>query len=219
MFQTRKKTSIPKFTILIWLTTLVALLLMMFSSLDLTALFAIIPTEIVAQTQQVWWHFLKIFSALFLHGSWQHWLGNMLLFLIIALPLEKIVGGFWFLLIYFVAGFAANVTSIILLNESSHYLLGASGAVSGLLGAWIMLFPTQSVSIIIPVGFYIQKAKIPIILLAIIWLSFQILLQLINQDNYTIVWSSHIIGFISGFFMAWLYTQISVPQSRYRNAK
>ena len=204
-FRSRKKAYIPTFTILIWVVTLLAMVLTEFSGVELDVLFAISPTDFVSDAKKTWWHFLKSLSALFLHASWQHWLGNMILFLIIALPLERIVGGFWFLLIYFISGFAANISSIYQLSDSSQLLLGASGAVSGLLGAWIMLFPRQNISIVLPIGLYIQKAKIPIILLAIIWLSFQIILQLLNQDDYSIVWSSHIVGFIIGFFMAWLY--------------
>jgi len=163
------------------------------------------PTQLVEHIQHSWWYILRLVSAVFLHGSWQHWAGNMILYLIIALPLEKRVGGFWFVLIYFISGFIANISCIYQLSGSSHYLLGASGAVSGLLGAWLLLFPSQKISIIIPIGLYIQRAKIPISLLAGLWLSIQIILQLINNKNNSIVWSAHIVGFIVGFFVAWLY--------------
>ena len=204
-FRSRKKTYIPKITIIIWLLTLLAIILTQFTTVQLNSHFAIIPSVLMSNFQNDTGYFFKIFSALFLHATWQHWLGNMILFLIIALPLEKQLGSFWFVLIYFVSGFAANITSIYQLSDSTHYLLGASGAVSGILGAWLMLFPTQKVSIIIPIGLYLQKAKIPIILLAAIWLSFQIILQFLSSNNYSIVWSAHIVGFIVGFFMAWLY--------------
>ncbi len=172
---------------------------------NLNQAFAIVPSQIIQNIQQSWWFVLRLISALFLHGSWQHWAGNMILFLIIALPLEKKVGGFWFILIYFITGFVANMFSIYQLNDSSHYLLGASGAVSGLLGAWLLLFPRQKISIIIPIGLYLQKARIPVLLLALIWLSIQIVLQLISQHDYPVVWAAHIVGFIFGFFVAVLY--------------
>jgi len=168
-------------------------------------MFAIKPLEIVNELQQSWWHVMRLISALFLHGSWQHWAGNMVSFLVIALPLEKKLGGFWFLLIYFIAGFAANVSSIYQLSHSSHYLIGASGAVSGLLGAWLLLFPRQKISIVLPIGFYLQKAEIPIVVLAFIWLAIQIILQLTSQHDFQVVWLSHIMGFIIGFLVAWLY--------------
>jgi len=73
------------------------------------------------------------------------------------------------------------------------------------LGAWLILYPKQKISVVIPIGLYLQKAKIPILLLAFIWLSIQIILQMISQVDYPIVWVSHIVGFIIGFLVAWLY--------------
>jgi membrane associated rhomboid family serine protease len=187
--------------------TLLALLISIFykDNFDINHLFAIVPSEISRQIAASQWQVLRLIAALFLHGSWQHWAGNMILFLIIALPLEKKVGGFWFVLIYFISGFAANVSSIYQLSESSHYLLGASAAVSGLLGAWLLLFPKQKISVIIPIGLYFQKAKLPVLLLALIWLSIQLILQITTHDGFPIVWGAHIVGFIIGFLVALLY--------------
>ena len=206
-FRSKKKTYFPKFSLLIWLLTLAAILWSEYyqDRYNLDQLLAINPSEISQHLNQSWWHVLRLSTALFLHGSWQHWAGNMILFLIIAFPLEKKVGGFWFLLIYFISGFAGNLTCIYQLGDSVKYLLGASGAVSGLLGAWLMLFPQQKISIVIPIGLYFQKAKVPILLLALIWLSIQIVLQLLSQQDHPIVWMTHIVGFIVGFFVAWLY--------------
>ncbi|HHL31507.1 MAG TPA: rhomboid family intramembrane serine protease [Oceanospirillales bacterium] len=206
-FKNKKKSFFPKFSILIWLFTLLALLISIFykDNFDINHLFAIVPSDIPRQIATSQWQVLRLIAALFLHGSWQHWAGNMILFLIIALPLEKKVGGFWFVLIYFISGFAANVSSIYQLSDSSHYLLGASAAVSGLLGAWLLLFPKQKISVIIPIGLYFQKAKLPVLLLALIWLSIQLILQITSQDGFPIVWGAHIVGFIIGFLVALLY--------------
>lgn len=206
-FKSKRRNFFPKFSILVWVLTLIALILSQYyqQGKSLNRLFAIMPVQLVEHVQQSWWHVFRLLSAVFLHGSWQHWAGNMILYLIIALPLEKKVGGFWFILIYFISGFMANISCIYQLGDSSRYLLGASGAVSGLLGAWLLLFPYQKISIIIPIGLYFHKAKIPIALLAGLWLSIQIILQIINSQNNSIVWSTHIVGFIVGFFVAWLY--------------
>ncbi|VAW42334.1 hypothetical protein MNBD_GAMMA01-1106 [hydrothermal vent metagenome] len=210
-FKSKNKLYFPKFSILIWITTLLTMVWMTYypDRLDLNRLFAINPSQLADNLSQSWWYILQLSSALLLHGNWQHWAGNMILFLIIALPLEKRVNGFWFVLIYFVAGFAGNLSSIYQLGDSVNYLLGASGAVSGLFGAWLILFPTHKISVIIPIGLYMQKAKIPVYLLALVWLSIQIVLQIINPHNYLIVWSAHIVGFIVGFFVAWLYRVIN----------
>ncbi len=206
-FRSKKKTFFPKFSLTIWfLTLLTVILALVYKNSDqLNALYAINPSLMADQLNQSRWQVYRLFSSLFLHGSWQHWAGNMLVFLIIALPLEKKIAGFWFLLIYFSAGFVANIVSIYQLGDSGHYLLGASGAVSGLLGAWLLLFPRQRISVIVPIGFYLQKVRIPIVLLALTWLSLQIILQLTSPQDYSVVWMSHIVGFIIGFFVAWLY--------------
>jgi membrane associated rhomboid family serine protease len=206
-FREKKKVFFPKFSILIWLVSFAAIILTEYyrEKFNLHQIFAIVPSELADNIRQSWFYILKLISALFLHGNWQHWAGNMIPFLIIALPLEKKLGGYWFVLIFFVSGFAANISSIYQLSESNNYLIGASGAVSGLLGAWLLLFPRQRISVIIPIGFYLQKIKIPILLLALIWLSIQIILQLNSQLDFPIVWLSHIVGFIIGFLVAWLY--------------
>ena len=207
IFRDKKKLFFPKFSILIWLITFTAIIIseLYQTTFYLNHNFAIIPAQINTDLNESWFNILRLISALFLHGGWQHWAGNMILYLIIALPLEKKVGGFWFLLIYLGSGFAANVSGVYQLSHSNHYLIGASGAVSGLLGAWLLLFPRQKISVVIPIGFYLQKAKIPIFFLALIWLSIQIILQLTSQQDFHVVWLSHIIGFIIGFLVAWLY--------------
>jgi len=206
-FRNKKKVFFPKFSLVIWLLTLVAAILALVyqDSDQLNARFAINPSLMAEQLNQSWLQIYRLFSSLFLHGSWLHWSGNMLVFLIIALPLEKKIAGFWFLLIYFSAGIIANIVSLYQLGNSEHFLLGASGAVSGLLGAWLLLFPKLKIRIIIPIGLYLQKARIPIVLIALIWLSLQIILQLTSHQDYPVVWMSHIVGFITGFFVAWLY--------------
>lgn len=204
-FKTKKRLNLPLFSIIIWLLTLVAMIWTEYSSHSLNEYFAIIPGRIIEQIHKSSFQTLRLASSLFLHGNWQHWLGNMVLFLIIAIPLEKRIGSFWFLLLYFVSGFAGNLYCIYNLQNSESYLLGASGAVSGILGAWIVLFPQLKIRIIIPVGLYLQKAQIPVLLLSAIWLGIQVVLQLVSSDDYTIVWMSHIVGFITGFCLAWLY--------------
>jgi len=206
-FKSKKRKHFPKLSLLVWLLTLVAIFLSLYYQqwIDINALFAIIPTQMHDAISQSWINSFKLISALFIHGNWQHWAGNMLLFLIIALPLERKLGSFWFIVIYLVSGFSANLLSIVQLSDSTHYLLGASGAVSGLLGAWLMLFPRQKMSVIIPIGLYLQKIKIPIVFVAIIWLSIQLILQMTSIGSMPIVWASHIIGFVVGFFVAWLY--------------
>ena len=206
-FRSKKKVYFPKFSILIWLITLVLVLYYLYykDGVDINHMLALKPLYFMRALEDSKWNALQLLTTVFLHGSMKHWLGNMIVFLIIAFPLEKRIGGFWFLMIYFCSAFSANVFAVIQLNDSSHYILGASGAVSGLLGAWLVLFPQQKINIVIPIGLYLQRAKVPLYLLGLIWLVIQIALQVYSPKDFPIVWGSHIVGFINGFLIAWLY--------------
>jgi membrane associated rhomboid family serine protease len=207
MFRTKKTKYVPKYSILIGIVSLfVVVYWQLFpESREYIFQFAIIPTQFIQSLHQDWLEFFKLFSALLIHGSWKHWFGNMLLFLLIAPILERKVGGFWFLLMFFISGFLGNIYAIFQLSDSNSYLLGASGAVSGLLGVWLMLYPTQQISILIPIGLYIQRAKIPIVIILFIWLALQILLQFVSSNKFPVVWGAHIVGFISGLILGFIY--------------
>jgi len=120
-FKSKRKSRFPKFSILVWLITLLAIILSSYykERFNLNLIFAINPSQL----NQSWEQLLRLISALFLHGSWQHWAGNMILYIIIALPLERKVGGFWFVLIYLIAGFAGNLYSVLQLSSSTHYIV------------------------------------------------------------------------------------------------
>jgi membrane associated rhomboid family serine protease len=207
MFKTKKTRYFPKYSILIGLVSLIVVVYWQWmpENRDNIFQFAIIPSKFLHSLHQDWMQIMKLFSALLIHGNWNHWFGNMLLFLLIGPILERKVGGFWFLLMFFISGFLGNLYSIYQLQESQSYLLGASGAVSGLLGVWLMLYPRHQISIIIPIGLYIQRAKIPIVIILLIWLALQVLLQYVSSVNFPVVWGAHIIGFVSGLILGVIY--------------
>ena len=204
MFKAKKTLYFPKFSILIALISLAVIIYWQFMPENRDSIFqlAIIPSQFLQSLSQDWSQIAKLFSALLIHGNWQHWFGNMILFIIIGPILERKVGGFWFLLMFFISGFLGNIYSIYQLQDSNFYLLGASGAVSGLLGVWLMLYPRHQISILIPIGLYIERAKIPIVIILVIWLALQILLQFASSIDFPVVWGAHITGFISGLILA-----------------
>ncbi len=207
MFKTKKTRYFPKYSILIALVSLGVIIYWQFypENRENIFQFAIIPSQFLQSLQQDWLQISKLFSSLLIHGNWQHWLGNMVLFIVIGPILERKVGGFWFLLMFFISGFLGNLYSIYQLQESTSYLLGASGAVSGLLGVWLMLYPRHQISILIPIGLYIEKAKIPIVIILLIWFALQVLLQFASSMKFPVVWGSHIVGFVTGLILAVVY--------------
>lgn len=206
-FRTKKKSKIPKYSIIIWLLSLVIMISIQFwpKNQALIYEFAVRPVKFWELLQSSNIFIFELFSSLFIHANWQHWLGNMVAFLMIAPALEKRMGGLWFLIVFFSSGFFGNLYSIFQLADSALYLLGASGAVSGLLGAWLMLYPKHQINVVIPIGLYMQKARIPITIVLFIWLVLQFLFQYLGSINHPVVWGAHIVGFISGFVISLIY--------------
>lgn len=168
---------------------------------QLFARFAILPESFVHNGHINLREWYRLITAIFLHANWFHWAGNMVIFLPLGVHLERHTSSRWFACVFLLSGLAGNLASLILLHDSNHYLLGASGAISGLLGAWLRLFPQKRLHVLIPIGLYLQKARVPIALFILIWLVTQFALQL-NSSSYHIAWSAHIAGFITGFILA-----------------
>ncbi len=145
---------------------------------------------------------MRFFTSLFLHGSWSHWLINCSVFVLLAFSIERVLGWQRFMLLYFGAGLIGNLAACLTLSGSSHVLLGASGAVSGLIGAWLVLFPGRNIRFIVPIGLYLQKTSLPLAVVIFLWLSIQIALQFMATNLYNVAWISHIAGFTSGFLLA-----------------
>ena len=144
----------------------------------------------------------RLISALFLHGNWSHWLINCSVFVLLAFSIERVLGWQRFTLLYFGAGIIGNLAACLTLSSSNHVLLGASGAVSGLIGAWLVLFPGRNIRFIFPIGLYLQKTSLPLTVVVFLWLSIQISLQFMASNLYNVAWISHIAGFTAGFLLA-----------------
>ncbi len=120
------------------------------------------------------WHYLPFLSSMFMHGGWGHLLGNMLTLYIFGDNIEDRMGRVSYLLFYVLSGFAAGCTHILLNIHSPIPVLGASGAISGVMGAYMLLYPSSRILmvfpiVIIPVFFHIR---------ALYYLGFWFLLQL-----------------------------------------
>jgi len=150
-----------------------------------------------------------IFTSMFLHGGLLHAGGNMLYLWIFGDNLEDTLGHARFLLFYLTAGVAAALSQTVMSPSSSVPMIGASGAVSGVLGAYLLLFPHASVYTLVTVGFFV---KVP----ALIVLGFWIVLQLINGyltisahsfrlgETGGVAWFAHIGGFLTGMLLLFL---------------
>jgi len=146
---------------------------------------------------------LRLITALFLHGNWLHWIINNSIFLLLAFSIERVIGGQKFFFVFIAAGVAGNLVASYFLQSQDNLLIGASGAVSGLIGMWLVMFPKKKISFILPIGLYLQKTSMPLAVVIVLWLVVQIILQFQPHPSYDIAWLSHITGFTTGFLLAW----------------
>jgi membrane associated rhomboid family serine protease len=153
-----------------------------------------------------------VFTSMFMHGGFLHIAGNMLYLWIFGNNVEDTLGHGRFLLFYLLAGMAAALGQTAVNPTSSIPMIGASGAVSGVLGAYLLLFPYASILTLVMVGFFIRFIRVP----AIIVLGFWIVLQLINgyitysatvmgrPEGGGVAWFAHIGGFLAGMVLLFL---------------
>jgi membrane associated rhomboid family serine protease len=155
---------------------------------------------------------VTLLTSMFLHGGLLHVGGNMLYLWIFGDNVEDTLGHGRFLLFYMVAGAAAAVAQAYLNPASRVPMIGASGAVSGVLGAYLLLFPYATVLTLVAIGFFIRFVHIP----AMIVLGFWIVLQLLNGyitfsaqsfgrgESGGVAWFAHIGGFLAGMALLFL---------------
>jgi membrane associated rhomboid family serine protease len=141
---------------------------------------------------------LTLVSYMFLHGSWVHLLGNMLFLWVFGDNIEDAMGHFRFIIFYLICGMAAGLTHTLLEPASEMPMIGASGAIAGLLGAYLMLHPRVKVLVLllgrIPV-------YLPAYLLLIAWIIFQFYSATSLTEENTVAWWAHIGGFITGMVL------------------
>ncbi|MET8768954.1 rhomboid family intramembrane serine protease [Streptomyces sp. NPDC004658] len=147
---------------------------------------------------------LSVFTAMFLHGGWLHLLGNMLFLLIFGNNVEDRMGHIRYFLFYVVCGYAAGYGFALLNDTSSDPLIGASGAIAGVLGAYLVLYPRARVWVLVPFLVFL-----PLRLPAWLVLGFWFGLQAVYSSGHgvsgagTVAYAAHVVGFVAGMLLAW----------------
>ena len=151
-----------------------------------------------------WWTMLRdgsairLVTALFLHVDWPHVLGNLVFLLIFGLPAEKVLGP-WRLLLLFVAGGAlSNIAALYTIGDPNQIIIGASGAVSALIGCYLALFPGAKLGVVLPLGLFLEFVRAPAFLLIGVWAILQVVFAYIGPSFGKVAWSAHIAGFAFG---------------------
>jgi len=147
---------------------------------------------------------LTLVSALFIHASWLHLLGNMVYLWVFGLPLERRLGGLGMVLVFVVGGTLANLFVVLRLPELTSPIVGASGAVSAVVGAYLGLFPSRHIGMLLPLGLYLQFARVPAILVIGSWFTLQLVYTVLGPITGVVAWWTHMAGFALGLIFALL---------------
>jgi rhomboid family protein len=156
---------------------------------------------------------VTIFSAMFIHAGWFHLFGNMLFLWIFGDNVEDRFGHFKFLIFYLLAGIAATFAQYSMSSESHVPNVGASGAIAGVLGAYILMFPQSRVNVLVGR----QIVAMPAVIVLGAWIALQLVSGVGTIDPGTdvggVAYMAHIGGFAAGFLMTFLFRPSSNPPS------
>lgn len=191
-------------SVAVWLFTL--------AQPDIQAFFmrwSVIPAEYSQQTDlspEIPFPFwVTVFTAMFMHGSWMHLIGNMLFLWIFGDNVENGMGHLKFLIFYLLCGIVATAAQILVGPGSEIPNLGASGAISGVLGAYLVMYPRQRVRVLLGRAITTMPAMAVIGL----WIVFQFIngLGQIAQTEQTggVAYAAHIGGFVAGLALVWVF--------------
>lgn len=145
----------------------------------------------------------SVMTSMFLHGGWMHLLGNMLYLWIFGNNIEDVMGHVKFVVFYVVCGVLAALSHAAIDPHSTIPMIGASGAISGVLGAYLLLYPRAKVLVFIPLGIFFHRMYVP----AAVVLGFWFVMQLISggislgHQGGGVAFFAHIGGFIAGMVL------------------
>jgi membrane associated rhomboid family serine protease len=145
---------------------------------------------------------LRLFTATFIHGGWLHLLSNLLFLVIFSLPAERSLGSSRFLLLFLAGGVVANLIGALSLTSVSVPIIGCSGAVSAVVGAYVTLFPRAKLGLVLPLGLFLEFVRVPAFVLIGIWALVQLLFSYAGASYGAVVWWTHIGGFLFGIIFA-----------------
>ena len=153
--------------------------------------------------------YLTILTSMFMHGGFMHIIGNMLYMWIFADNIEDDLGPKKFVVFYILSGIGAAMTQVLIDTHSQIPMVGASGAIGGVLGAYLINHPKARVLVLIPFGFFSQIIKIR----ALYVLGFWFILQFISQGG-GVAYAAHIGGFLSGMVLILFFNKKIIKKNK-----
>lgn len=165
------------------------------------ARYAIVPDRL---------QYTDMLTAMFMHGGWMHLIGNMWFLWIYGDNVEDVMGHGRYLLFYLLCGIAAALVHVVAAPYSRVPTLGASGAIAGVMGAYLIKFPHSRVITLVPVFVFLTTMEIPAVFILLYWFVIQIFsgvgsIGYSNVSKGGVAWFAHIGGFIAGMVLVFLF--------------
>ncbi|MFQ5673294.1 MAG: rhomboid family intramembrane serine protease [Nitrospinales bacterium] len=174
--------------------------------------YGLVPTQLM---HYPWPASATLITSMFIHAGWGHLLGNMLYLWIFGNNIEDTLGMGRFIFFYLTCGVLAALCYVATDPASKVPMVGASGAISGILGAYLILYPKARVLTLIFLGFYITMIRIPAMVLLGLWLILQIGSgYFLSAEEAGVAWFAHISGFLAGMIL--IYPFKFIPGARKR---
>jgi membrane associated rhomboid family serine protease len=152
-----------------------------------------------------------IFTSMFMHGSWMHLIGNMLYLWIFGDNVEDSMGRLRYVAFYVLCGIAAVFAQAVPDPSSQIPMVGASGAISGVLGAYLLLYPHARVLVAVPLGFILHTMRLPAGLVLALWFALQLISNVMAAPGQGgVAFRAHIGGFLAGMVLVPLFKRRNV---------
>ena len=153
-----------------------------------------------------------VFTAVFLHGGILHLLGNLIYLWIFGNNIEDAMGHGRFIVFFALCAFAAAIAQVVAAPDSQIPMIGASGAVAGILGAYLLLYPNATVTVILHLVIILHVVRVPASWLLVVWFAVQIISSLFTAPGTPgVAWYAHIGGFAAGLLLIPLFKHDHVP--------
>ena len=158
----------------------------------------LIPSNLTRHLETAW---PTLFSSMFIHGGWFHILSNMWVLFLFGDNIEDRMGSLRYLFFYLLSGLAAALMQVYILRNNNMPMVGASGAIAGVLGAFLVMFPRARIASLVPILFIFTIVELPAVIFLAFWFISQLFSGLFLLNGGTdsgIAWWAHIGGFVFG---------------------
>jgi membrane associated rhomboid family serine protease len=180
---------------------------MAIGDVDIIRIFGLKPVIFINEPSFL--HLSTIFASMFLHGGLFHLLGNMWFLWIFGNNVEDATGHWRFLIFYLLCGILSFLTHVVFNSHSYIPTIGASGAVSGIMGAYVILYPRARIVTLFPIFIFFQVIRVPAFFFLGFWFLYQFLASASSGSvsGSGVAWEAHVGGFIAGMVFIKLFSQ------------